>query len=87
MTAPTSVGLGGNKPDLYFCYGFIYANGWYVQNPYINGYAGAFAYNPSNGITLVVASTKTTNPTIDPGAIYILKEVIKYLTPETPLNF
>jgi len=87
MTAPTSVGRGGNRPNLYFCYGFIYANGWYVLNPYINGYAGAFAYNPSNEVTLVVASTKNANPTVDPGAIYILKEMIRYVTPETPLNF
>jgi len=87
MTAPSSVGLGGNRPDLHFCYGFIYANGWYVQNPSMNGYSGAFAYNPANGITLVVAATKNENPTVDPGAIYILKEVIKTVTPETPLNF
>ncbi len=87
MTAPTSVGLGGNRKDLHFCYGFFYANGWYVQNPNMNGYAGAFAYNPTHGVTLVVASTQNANPTVTPAAIYILKEVVKYVTPDTPLNF
>jgi D-alanyl-D-alanine carboxypeptidase len=31
--APISVGKGRNKPDLYFAYGFVVANGWMVQNP------------------------------------------------------
>lgn len=87
MTAPSSVGLGGNRKDLYFCYGFVYANGWYVQNPNMNGYAGAFAYNPSNGVTLVVASTRSAQPTVDPGAFYILKKVVEYVTPASPINF
>jgi len=34
--APTSVGKGHNRPDLYFAYGFIVANGWIVQNPSIS---------------------------------------------------
>ena len=87
MTAPSVVGLGRNRKDLHFCYGFLYANGWYVQNPDMNGYNGGFAYNPATGVTLVVAATKNAKPTIDPAAIYILKEVVKYVTPETPLNF
>ena len=47
--APTSVGKGQNKPNLYFAYGFVISNGWIVQNPSINGYSGAFGYNLSNG--------------------------------------
>jgi hypothetical protein len=43
--APTSAGKGQNKPDLFFAYGFVVANGWIVQNPNINGYSGAFGYN------------------------------------------
>jgi CubicO group peptidase (beta-lactamase class C family) len=87
ITGPGSVGKAENKPNLYFAQGFINANGWYLQNPDINGYAGAFAYNPTNDVTLVAVSTKNEKPTIDPAAIHILREVVKYVTPATPLNF
>jgi hypothetical protein len=49
--APTSVGEGRNKSDLYFAYGFVVSNGWIVQNSNINGYSGAFGCNLSNGVT------------------------------------
>lgn len=87
ITGPGSVGRAGNSPDLYFAHGFIYANGWYLQNPDINGYGGAFAYNATHGVTLVVVSTKNDQPVVDPAAIHILREVVKYVTPEMPLNF
>ncbi|WP_341909617.1 serine hydrolase domain-containing protein [Polaromonas sp. YR568] len=83
----SSVGKGQNRADLYFAYGFVYANGWLVQNPDINGYSGGFAYNLATGVTIVVAATKRRRPAIDPAAIHILREVIKYVTPATPLNF
>jgi CubicO group peptidase (beta-lactamase class C family) len=87
ITGPGSVGKGGNRADLYFGYGFIVTNGWYLQNPDINGYAGAFAYNPTNNVTLVAVSTKTEKPVTDPAALPILREIVKYVTPATPLNF
>jgi D-alanyl-D-alanine carboxypeptidase len=85
--APTSVGKRQNKPDLYFAYGFVISNGWIVQNPSINGYSGAFGYNLSNGVTIVVRATKTETATTDLSAFDILREVIKYVTPATPHNF
>jgi len=85
--APTSVGKGKNKPDLYFAYGFVISNGWIVQNPSIDGYSGAFGYNLSNGVTIVVESTKSETATTDATAFDILREVVKYVTPATPLNF
>ena len=85
--APTSVGKGKNRTDLYFAYGFVVANGWFVQNPSINGYSGAFGYNPANGVTIVVESTKTEKATTDTSAFDILREVVKYATPATPINF
>lgn len=87
MTAPSSVGKGQNRADLYFAYGFVYANGWLVQNPDMNGYSGGFAYNLAHGVTIVIAATKRPSPAIDPAAIHILREVIKFVTPATPLNF
>jgi D-alanyl-D-alanine carboxypeptidase len=85
--APTSVGKGQNKPNLYFAYGFVVSNGWIVQNPSINGYSGAFGYNLSNGVTIVVGATKSETATTDASAFDILREVIKYVTPAAPLNF
>ena len=63
MISPGSALLKGNPPPVYFAHGFIAANGWYVQNPDFNGYAGAFAYNPARDLTLVVVSTKDKRPT------------------------
>ena len=85
--APTSVGKGRNRPDLYFAYGFVVSNGWLAQNPSINGYSGAFGYNLSNGVTIVVEATKSETATTDASAFDILREVTKYVTPATPINF
>ena len=63
--APTSVGKGRNKPDLYFAYGFGVANGWIVQNPSINGYSGGFGYNLANGVTIVAGATKSETATTE----------------------
>ena len=73
--APTSVGKGRNKPDLYFAYGFVVANGWISQNPSINGYSGAFGYNLATGVTIVVATTKSETTKTDASAFDILREV------------
>jgi D-alanyl-D-alanine carboxypeptidase len=85
--APTSVGKGKNRPDLYFAYGLIISNGWIVQNPSINAYSGAFGYNLSNGVTIVVEATKSETAVTDASAFDILREVVKYMTPATPINF
>jgi len=76
--APTSVGKGNNRPDLYFAYGFVVANGWIVQNPSINGYSGGFGYN---------LATKSETATTDASAFDILRAVVQYVTPGSPINF
>jgi len=50
---------GNNKLDLYFAYGFGVANGWIVQNPYINDYSGAFGCYLASGVTIAVEATKS----------------------------
>jgi hypothetical protein len=81
------VGKGRNKPDLYFAYGFVVANGWLVQNPSINGYSGAFGYNMASGVTIVVGATKSEKTSTDASGFNILREVTKYVTPAKPINF
>jgi D-alanyl-D-alanine carboxypeptidase len=85
--APTSVGKGPNKPDLYFAYGFVVANGWIVQNPSINGYSGGFGHHMATGVTIVVEATKSEIATSNEIAFGILREVTRYVTPATPINF
>lgn len=87
QTAPTSAGKGRNRPDLYFAYGFVVANGWLVQNPYINGYNGAFGYNLATGVTIVVEATKGETAVSDAPAFEIFRKVVDYATPATPINF
>jgi hypothetical protein len=81
------VGKGNNKPNLYFAYGFVVANGWLVQNPSINGYGGAFGYNLANSVTVVVEATKSETATTDASAFDIFRELVKYVTPTSPINF
>ena len=87
QTGPATVGLGNNKPELYFAYGFVVANGWYVQNPNFGGFKGAFAYLPSKKITIVIESTQSPGGDSSKNeAFQILQEVIQFVTPEVPLK-
>jgi D-alanyl-D-alanine carboxypeptidase len=85
--APTSAHLGNNKPDAYFAFGFVVSNGWIVQNPAINGYSGAFAYSMPHGVTITLAATKSETSTTDFAAFEILREVVNYVTPDSPIAF
>jgi hypothetical protein len=58
-----------------------------VQNPAINGYSGAFAYSLATGVTITVEATKSENATTDAAAFDILREVVKYFTPGSPIIF
>ena len=86
MTSPGSAVLKARPPATYFAHGFVVSNGWYVQNPDFNGYAGAFAYNPARNLTIIVVTTKNDRPRIDPAAIHILKAIVAQVTPGSPVN-
>ena len=60
--------------------------GWIVQYPSIYGYSGAFGYNLAGGMTIMVAATKSETATTDASAFAILREVVKYVTPASPIN-
>ena len=51
------------------------------------GTSGGFAYNLTNGVTIVVGTTKSETATTDASAFDILKEVVGYVTPASPINF
>jgi CubicO group peptidase (beta-lactamase class C family) len=86
QTAPTTVGLGNNRPDLYFALGMGVANGWMIQNPSFNGYSGIFGHLPSRRISIILATTR--GPKSSPDHHYStlrFKQLVKYLTPDTPI--
>ena len=53
----------------------------------MNGYSGAFGYNLPTGVTIVVETTKSEASSNDAAAFEILREAVKYVTPEAPINF
>jgi D-alanyl-D-alanine carboxypeptidase len=55
--APSTVGKGSFTPKLYFGLGVIVADGWYLQNPMLNGYTGAMAYLPSRQLSVAIVTT------------------------------
>jgi CubicO group peptidase (beta-lactamase class C family) len=86
LTAPTTVGLGNNRPNLYFALCMGVANGWMVQNPSFNGYSGIFGHLPSRRISIILATTL--GPRSSPDHHYstlLFKQLVKYLTPDTPI--
>lgn len=86
LTAPVTVGLGRNAPDLYVGMGVIVANGWIVQNGLYFGWNPVMAYLPSKDITIAIYTTigAKSDPDISHG-LQILKEVVQILTPDQQL--
>ena len=58
-----------------------------MQNPGINGYSGGFGYNLANGVTIVVEATKSETTSTDLSAFDILRELVRDVTPTSPINF
>jgi CubicO group peptidase (beta-lactamase class C family) len=86
FVAPTTVGLGINQPNLYYGLGIIMMNGWMVQNPRFGGYNVIFAHLPTEKLSIVISTTM--GPKCSPDVAYsttIFKDVVKLLTPETPI--
>ena len=53
----------------------------------MDGYAGAFGYNLPTGVTIVVETTKSETSSNDAAAFDILREAVKYVTPDAQINF
>ncbi|PQO37373.1 class A beta-lactamase-related serine hydrolase [Bremerella cremea] len=84
LTAPTTVGLGINQPNLYYALGIGMMNGWLVQNPRFGGYNLIFAYLPAKQLSVVISTTM--GPKCSPDVAYattVFKELVKELTPDT----
>jgi CubicO group peptidase (beta-lactamase class C family) len=84
--APTTVGLGRNRKDLYFGLGIILINGWIVQNPRFGGYNLIFAHLPTKRLSIVLATTM--GPKCSPDVAYstlLFKDLVKLLAPDSPI--
>jgi D-alanyl-D-alanine carboxypeptidase len=55
--APTTVGMGAFTKDNYFGLGILVVNGWYLQNPNLNGYTGVMAYLPARKLSVAIVAT------------------------------
>lgn len=77
---------GAPSGSVYFASGFVFANGWYVQNPNFNGYTGAFGYLPTEELSIIVYATFSEQSDGNNQAFKILKELIAILTPDNPLK-
>jgi CubicO group peptidase (beta-lactamase class C family) len=56
--APITVGMGPFDKRLYYALGITVADGWQLQNPFLNGYTGAVAYLPAQDMTIGVVTTQ-----------------------------
>jgi D-alanyl-D-alanine carboxypeptidase len=57
-TAPTTDDLEPFSSKRYYGLGVTVANGWQLQNPFIDGYTGVAAYLPAQDLSLGIATTQ-----------------------------
>jgi D-alanyl-D-alanine carboxypeptidase len=76
-----------SQSNPYLAGGFVFANGWFCQNPNFNGYAGAYGYLPDQDLTVIVYTSQSPTPPKDHQAFGIFKGIVSHLTPERPINF
>ena len=49
--------MGSFTKNFYFALGILVVNGWYLQNPQLNGYTCAMAYLPGRGLSVAIIAT------------------------------
>jgi len=80
-----SKGLPGAPGQLGYGLGIGVVNGWVVQNPIFNGYAGIAAYLKSQDISIVVENTDGPNAQVASISTDIFKALAGYLAPNNPI--
>ncbi len=86
--APTTAGMGGFTRSFYFALGIIVANGWYLQNPMLNGYTGVMAYLPSRRLSVAIVTTQTPQGASSEAstATLLSTRLAAYLAPGHPIS-
>ena len=77
------------SPNLYYGLGVTYANGWQLQNPFIDGYTGTAAYLPAQDLSVGIVTTQlprsSNNGVVN--ATELLSSLTFYLSPEHRIEF
>ena len=84
--APLSRGLPSAPRTADYGLGILLANGWLLQNPVINGYAGILAYLPSRRIAVLIEVTRKPGATAQSIATDAFKALTRYLTPNNAVT-
>jgi D-alanyl-D-alanine carboxypeptidase len=86
---PLTAGMGKFTKQTYYGLGITVANGWQVQNPFLNGYTGASAYLPGKDMTIGIVTTQLPKGA-ESGtefATVLLARLSEYLAPDHPIVF
>jgi D-alanyl-D-alanine carboxypeptidase len=86
--APITAGMGPFTKSLYYGLGISVADGWQVQNPFLNGYTGASAYLPGKDMTIGVVTTQLPRSAASSTnfATVLLGPLTAYLSPADPIQ-
>jgi len=87
--APLTVGMGVFTKQIYYSLGISVANGWQIQNPFLNGYTGASAYLPAQDTTVGIVTTQLPRSSTSSTdfATVLLARLSAYLSPSHPIRF
>jgi D-alanyl-D-alanine carboxypeptidase len=85
---PITAGMGPFTDSLYYGLGISVANGWQVQNPFLNGYTGAVAYLPGKDLTIGIVTTQLPRSASSSTnfATVLLAPLTEYLAPSDPIK-
>jgi D-alanyl-D-alanine carboxypeptidase len=82
LLAPTTARFPMWNDRIFYGLGVVSANDWVLQNPSFAGYFAAMAYQPSQRISIAVASTKLAGAKIDPNySNELVGTISRYLSP------
>jgi D-alanyl-D-alanine carboxypeptidase len=86
---PLTAGMGKFTKQTYYGLGITVANGWQVQNPFLNGYTGASAYLPGKDMTIGIVTTQLPRGAASGTefATVLLAQLSEYLSPDHPIVF
>jgi D-alanyl-D-alanine carboxypeptidase len=88
-TAPITAGMPPFTPKLHYALGVLVANGWQLQNPFINGYTGIAAHLPAKDLSLAIVTTQLPANSAN-GVSYatiLFSRLTKYLSPANAVVF
>jgi D-alanyl-D-alanine carboxypeptidase len=89
MVAPSTAGYPGFTDASYYGMGLLVGNGWRLQNPNLNGYAGVLGYLPQGKLTVAITTTNNRAASLAEEAFnqLMFARIAGYLAPGHPSPF